>query len=306
VTVFAQLAVRPRVRILSIRPTVSVVAKLDAADRAQLPDSAFAYVDSRGRRRLPIHDAAHVRNALARFSQVRFDDERARDRARSRLLKAAKRFGIVPFGFITGQLEAERELARRGASVPLPSGFVTMLLTDIEGSTALLHHLGDGYGDLLDDVRSILRDTAERMTGRVVETRADEFFAAFESPGSALDTAVSVQRQLRQRQWPDGVEVRVRVGIHSGYPKLVDANYLGMAVHTAARVCAFAHGGQIVVTGDTREAAKGLTADGVRFRRLGEYRLRGLPAAISLHQVTAKGLITRFPRSRSAVELDLP
>jgi class 3 adenylate cyclase len=275
------------------------VAKLDGADRAKLPDSAFAYVDSRGERRLPIHDAPHVRNALARFSQVRFEDDQARDRARARLLRAAKRFGIVPVGFIAGQLEAERELARRGPLVTLPSGFVTMLLTDIEGSTALLDRLGDGYGELLDGVRVILRDTAVKLTGLVVETRADEFFAVFESPASAIDVAVSIQHQLQERRWPQGVEVRVRIGIHSGYPKLVTDNYIGMAVHTAARVCAAAHGGQILVTGDTREATKGLLSDGIRFRRLGEFRLRGLPAAVPLHQVTAKGLIGRFPSVRS-------
>ena len=281
------------------------MAKLDGVDRAKLPDSAFAYVDSRGERRLPIHDAPHVRNALARFSQVHFEDEQARDRARARLLRAAKRFGIVPVGFIAGQLEAERELARRGPLVTLPSGFVTMLLTDIEGSTALVERLGDGYGDLLEGVRTILRDTAVRLTGQVVETRADEFFAAFESPASALDVAVSVQHQLSEQRWPDSVSVRVRIGIHSGYPKLVDDNYIGMAVHTAARICAAAHGGQILTSGDTREAAKGLLSDGIRFRRLGEYRLRGLPAAVSLHQVAAKGLITRFPPPRSAVDVEM-
>jgi class 3 adenylate cyclase len=284
------------------------VAKLDGVDRAKLPDSAFAYVDSRGERRLPIHDAGHVRNALARFSQVHFENEEARDRARARLLKAAKRFGIVPVGFIAGQLEAERELARRGPLVTLPSGFVTMMLTDIEGSTALVDRLGDGYGDLLDDVRGILRETAEGHTGRVVETRADEFFAAFESPASALDVAVRIQHHLRERRWsagPEGVEVRVRIGIHSGYPKLVADNYIGMAIHTAARVCAAAHGGQILVSGDTREAAKGLLSDGIRFRRLGDYRLRGIPAAVSLHQVTAKGLITRFPPPRSVLDAEM-
>ena len=95
----------------------------------------------------------------------------------------------------------------------------------------------------------------------------------------------------------------MRIGIHSGYPKLADANYIGMAVHTAARVSAAAHGGQILASGDTREAAKGLAPDGVRFRRLGEYRLRGIPAPVALHQVTAKGLGTRFPPPRSAVDV---
>jgi sigma-B regulation protein RsbU (phosphoserine phosphatase) len=82
--------------------------RLTASERADLPDSAFAYIDARGRRRLPIHDAAHVRNALARFNQVAFEDEAARERARKRLLKAAKKHGIVPVGFITGQLQSER------------------------------------------------------------------------------------------------------------------------------------------------------------------------------------------------------
>jgi class 3 adenylate cyclase len=281
------------------------VARLDAANRAKLPNSAFAYVDSRGVRRLPIHDPAHVRNALARFGQVRFEDDQVRDRARARLLKAAKRYGIVPVGFITGQFESEREIGRLGAGepVPLPSGFVTMLLTDIESSTTLLHRLGDGYAELLADVRTILQDTSRRMHGSVVETRADEFFAAYESPGAALETAVTVQRELRGRRWADDLEVRVRIGIHSGYPKLADANYIGMAVHTAARVVAAAHGGQIIVSGDTREAAKGLSPDGVRFRRLGEYRLRGIPTPVALHQVTAKGLGGRFPPPRSAVDV---
>src|SRR5215208_7430812 len=118
--------------------------RLGSKERAQLPDSAFAYVDSLGHRRLPIHDASHVRNALARFSQVAFEDEGARDRARNRLLRAAKKHGIMPFGFITAQLQPQRKL---------PTGNVTFLLTDIEGSTNLLASLGDQYARLLAEVR---------------------------------------------------------------------------------------------------------------------------------------------------------
>src|SRR5829696_7500370 len=120
---------------------------LRAKERAQLPDSAFAYIDSHGARRLPIHDAAHVRNALARFSQVAFEDDEARDRARSRLLRAAKKHGIMPIGFISSQLQPERKL---------PEGQVTFLLTDIERSTELLGHLGDRYAALLADVRRLV------------------------------------------------------------------------------------------------------------------------------------------------------
>src|ERR1700741_4105928 len=93
------------------------MSRLVASKRARLPASAFAYVDSRGRRRLPIHDEAHVRNALARFSQVGFEDDAARERTRTRLLNAAKKYGIVPVGFITGQLESERSNATAGRLV---------------------------------------------------------------------------------------------------------------------------------------------------------------------------------------------
>ena len=95
------------------------MARLDSSKRANLPNTAFAYVDASGRRRLPIHDEAHVRNALARFGQVVFEDEAAREVARKRLLNAAKRYKIVPVGFITGQLESERELGRRRAREPV-------------------------------------------------------------------------------------------------------------------------------------------------------------------------------------------
>jgi class 3 adenylate cyclase len=274
------------------------MAQLGSTERAKLPDSAFAYVDSHGRRRLPIHDAGHVRNALARFSQVAFEDDAARDRARKRLLNAAKKFKIVPVGFITNQLQSERELARRGDEPVLPSGFVTMLLTDIEGSTALVHRLGDHYGELLERVRALLRDTAVVSHGHVVETRADEFFAVFEQPAAALSTALTVQRQLREWASAGDEDVRVRVGIHSGYPRLAKANYIGMAVHAAARICSASHGGQIVVSGDFRTAVGVPLPSGTRLRKLGTYALRGLPDEVELYQVVANGLPTRFPPLR--------
>jgi class 3 adenylate cyclase len=278
------------------------MARLESTERARLPASAFAYVDAKGRRRLPIHDEAHVRNALARFGQVRFEDERAREKARTRLLKAARRYGIVPVGFISGQLESERELGRRRANEPahLPAGFVTMLMTDVEGSTALVHRLGDRYHELITEVWKILRATAEGGDGHVVETRADEFFGVFEKPASAVTAAVALQRELRGRTWGDGVDVRLRVGLHSGHPTRSAPNYIGIAVNTAARVCAAAHGGQVLVSGDTREACRGSNPPGVRFLDLGPYRLRGLPEPVRLCQVAAKGLRARFPAPRGA------
>jgi class 3 adenylate cyclase len=275
------------------------MATLGSAQRAKLPDSAFAYIDAKGNRRLPIYDESHVRNALARFNQVAFDDEQARDRARTRLLKAAKKYGIVPVGFISGQLRSVRELGRAGEPVQLPSGFVTMLMTDIEGSTELVQQLEERYRELIDEVRTILRSSATKADGRVVETRADEFFAVFESPLAALTTAMLIQNEFHTRSWADGLEVRVRVGIHCGYPTLNEANYIGLPVHIAARICAAAHGGQIIVSGDTRTALKGSIPEGVRFKNLGQHRLRGIRDEVALFQIAAKGLVSRFPPLRT-------
>jgi len=384
------------------------MSRLVASKRARLPASAFAYVDSRGRRRLPIHDEAHVRNALARFSQVGFEDDAARERTRTRLLNAAKKYGIVPVGFITGQLESERSNATAGrlvielgrqrapgeleqrlrsvlrdptlavlhwsdssgayldgtgkpvplpaegagrgvtllerqgrpmtalvhapavlddprlaetvlaavrfvvekellhgqiqatstAAAALPTGFVTLLMSDIESSTGLLRRLGDRYGDLLNDLRGILRAAVLRASGREIDARADEYFAVFERAPAAIEAAVAVQRALGKRAWPDEVQVRVRMGIHSGRPTLTDVGYIGLAVHTTARVCAAAHGGQIVVSSRTRGAVGSPGPAGIRFRTLGRYRLPNLPALETLFQVQAKGLRGAFPKPR--------
>jgi len=274
------------------------MARLSAAERAALPDRAFAYVDARGRRRLPIFDAAHVRNALARFNQVDFEDDRARDEARRRLLRAAQKFRIVPVGFISSQLRTERELGASGREPAVPTGFVTLLMTDIEGSTELLHRLGDAYGELLSDVRRVQRSAAEHEGGCVVEARADEFFAAFESPRSALEAAIGAQRRLGGRSWPHDLCVRVRMGMHAGYPTVRDANYIGMAVHTTARIADAAHGGQIVISGDTRTALTDMVPVDVGFTALGRHRLRGIPDEQQLFQVTAPELARRFPPLR--------
>lgn len=242
-------------------------------------------------------DAAHVRNALARFDQVDFESDAARELARLRLLRAAKRFRIVPIGFISNQIRSERQLDRTPPD--LPTGFVTMLMTDIEGSTGHLERLGDGYEQLLDLVRSVQRTSTEQVGGFVVETRADEFFAAFQSPAAGLDAAITAQRSLAEHRWPDGIEVRIRSGIHAGYPTVSAANYIGMAVHATARICSLAHGGQIVVSGDMRMALTDMMPPGVRLRGLGTHRLRGIPEPTALYQVLAEGLPTRFAPIRT-------
>src|SRR5712691_1651631 len=175
---------------------------------------------------------------------------------------------------------------------------VTLVMTDIESSTVLLRRLGDRYGDFLNEVRAILREAVLRGSGREIDARADEFFAVFEGAGAAIEAAVAIQRELGSRAWTHGLEVRVRVGIHSGEPTLTDVGYIGLPVHTAARVCSAAHGGQIVVSAATRVAIGTAAPSGIRFRSLGRHRLAGLPEAETLFQLQARGLRVDFPKPR--------
>jgi class 3 adenylate cyclase len=265
---------------------------LRAKERAQLPDSAFAYIDSHGRRRLPIHDASHVRNALSRFNQVAFEDDAARDRARSRLLRAAKKHGIMPIGFISAQLQPQ---------LKLPRGVVTFLLTDIEGSTELLARLGDQYAGLLADVRRVVRAAVRRADGHVVSARGDDVFAVFERAPSALEAALSIQRSMREGAWPQGSSVRLRIGLHRGRPELTDTGYVGLSVHAAARICFAAHGEQIVMSAAVREAVLRSPLEGVILRSLGSWGFRGLPEPLEIFQADTADSPDEFPPLRSAV-----
>ncbi|HEV2034750.1 MAG TPA: adenylate/guanylate cyclase domain-containing protein [Candidatus Dormibacteraeota bacterium] len=279
------------------------MTQLGSKARDQLPNSAFAYVDSQGRRRLPINDEGHVRNALSRFNQTAFEDDAARDRARTRLLKAAKKYGIVPVGFMTGQLRNVRirgESEARASEVrTLPTGFVTFLLADVEDSTGLVRRLGDGYSGLLADLRRLLRAAVRASGGREVDARADELFAVFKHAPAALNAALVIQRKTLARAWPTETQVKVRVGLHSGRPTLTDTGYVGLSVHTAARICFAGHGGQIVLSRAAREAVEGHQPVGVGFRDLGLHPLQGLPAPEALFQVEAADLPVDFPAPRT-------
>lgn len=270
------------------------MAKLSASERAKLPDSAFAYIDSAGKRRLPINDESHVRNALSRFARVKFENDAAREKARTRLLNAAKRYGIVPVGFITGQIESER---RRSTGADLPSGMVTLLFTDIEGSTGLVDQLGDQYEQVLGAVRDVIGKAVAEAGGREVEVRADEYFAVFEEVEPAIEAALAFQRSLGPRPWPGNAKVRVRAGIHTGEITMTSSGYVGLPVNEASRLCAAGHGGQILVTGETLEATERAEL-GIEVRDLGRHQLRGLPAATEIHQIEADGLASEFPPLR--------
>ena len=171
-------------------------------------------------------------------------------------------------------------------------------MTDIEGSTNLLQRLGDRYAALLADVRAIIRSSVHHSGGREVDARADEFFAAFDRAPAALETAVAVERTVQGRTWPDGVDVRLRTGLHSGRATLTDTGYVGLAVNTVARICSAAHGGQILLSAATRDAVGRSRPTGIRFKGLGSHRLRGLREPQALFQVVSANLRTQFPPLR--------
>jgi class 3 adenylate cyclase len=261
------------------------MASLSARERAKLPASAFAYVDSRGRRLLPIHDEAHVRNALARFNRIEFEDEAARDRARSRLLKAAKRYKILPVGFIDGQLRPESRL---------PTGQVTLVFIDVENSTRHLSDLGERYGPMLTLLRRLVRNAVRRAGGHEVDARADEYFAVFGSAGDALNAVRAARRAIDEAAWPDAREVRVRIGIHAGRPTLTATGYVGIAVNTTARICALASGGQVLVSRQARALLDEETA--AELRSVGTHKLRGIPDEVELFELPDIGSSARAAR----------
>lgn len=376
------------------------MAQLSAAERSKLPDSAFAYVDSKGNRRLPINDASHVRNALARFGQVAFESDEARQRARQKLLAAAKRHGIVPLGFIEAELRTERhqsaaarvvveaskigsvgelqvqlrsalgddsllvlrlvgdewvdvtgaatvlprassrvtqldshgrpavalvhdpktlrdpdlrdavegavrfvverqrideEMAvRRTASDRLPTGVVALLFADLEGSTELLTQLGDRYARVLERFRRFVSQEARSQGGHVVDMTGDEAFLAFADAAAAVAAGIGIQQKMAAARWPEGLEVRTRIGVHVGPVTLTEGGYVGLTVNGASRIMSLGHGGQILVS----RAVAGVVG-GIEFVSLGSYRLKGVRESMEVFQVRAEGLAEPFPPLRS-------
>jgi DNA-binding NarL/FixJ family response regulator/class 3 adenylate cyclase len=174
----------------------------------------------------------------------------------------------------------------------LPEGTVTLLFTDVEESTKLVHELGDAYAGVLADHRRLVRDAVAAAGGYEVDSRGDEFFLAFRTAGDAATAAVTLQRSLAEHDWPAGVEVRVRAGLHTGCPTIRDGAYFGIDVHRAARICQAGHGGQVLISAATREELDG----DFQLEDLGEHELPGLPAPEQIFQLNVPGLPTRFPQ----------
>jgi len=173
-----------------------------------------------------------------------------------------------------------------------PSGTVTLLFSDIEGSTRLLQRTGgDAYANLLAEHRRLLAEAFDRHNGFHVGGEGDSFFVAFASADDAAAAAVEAQRALARHAWPEGTEVRVRIGLHSGEPRVIGDDYVGLDVHQAARVMAAGHGGQVLLTDVTRA----LLHERFEVRDLGDHRLKDLAGSQRLYQLHVDGVPAEFP-----------
>ena len=181
----------------------------------------------------------------------------------------------------------------------LPTGTVTYLFTDIEGSTRLLQQLKNAYADVLVECRRLIRTAVQEGSGQEVDTEGDAVFAAFPSAREALLTAVTAQRRILRHPWPDVAAVRVRMGLHTGEARIVEAGYVGMDVHRAARICEAAHGGQILLSDTIAALVTKDLPEGVSLRDLGEHRLKDLAHAHRLFQAMTPDLPSDFPPLRS-------
>jgi class 3 adenylate cyclase len=177
----------------------------------------------------------------------------------------------------------------------LPSGTVTFLFSDVEGSTRLLRRLGGRYGEVLAEHQRLLRAAFDERDGREVHIEGDGFFVAFARASDAIAAAVSAQRSLAAQRWPEGVEVRVRMGVHTGEAEVRQDDYVGLDVHRAARICSAGHGGQVLISRSTRELVGDELPGGVALRDLGEHRLKDLDRPEHLFQLVVGGLPADFP-----------
>jgi YVTN family beta-propeller protein len=193
-------------------------------------------------------------------------------------------------------LELETGAPPTGVDQSIPRGTVTFLFSDIEGSTRLLKELGPLYGDALSDHQRIMRAAFSAHGGSEVDTQGDSFFVAFGRAKDAVAAAVDAQRDLAAHAWPGGGAVKVRMGLHTGEPRVGGDRYVGLGVHKAARIASAGHGGQVLLSRTTRELVEDELPTGVTVRDLGERRLKDLDRPERLSQLVIEGLQSDFAR----------
>lgn len=177
----------------------------------------------------------------------------------------------------------------------LPTGTVTFLFTDIEGSTRLVQSLGSRWRAVLETHEGLIRRAIAGTGGVVVRTEGDAVFAAFADAGAGVNAAIAAQRALTEHPWDEDAVIRVRMGLHSGVGEPGGSDYVGIDVHRAARVAATGHGGQIVISEATAALVERLLPDGAELVDLGKHRLKDLGEAETLFQVSVPGLPAQFP-----------
>ena len=181
----------------------------------------------------------------------------------------------------------------------LPSGTVTFLFSDIEGSTQLLRRLGPAYAGALAEHQEIVRAAVTAHHGREVDTQGDSFFIAFRRGKDAVSAAVAIQRDLAAHVWPEHGEIKVRIGLHTGEPQVGEDRYVGMGVNKAARIGAAGHGGQVLLSRTTRDLVEDELPPGVTVRDLGDRRLKDIERPEHLFQLVIEGLPSEFGRLKT-------
>ncbi|HEX2153042.1 MAG TPA: adenylate/guanylate cyclase domain-containing protein [Acidimicrobiia bacterium] len=193
-------------------------------------------------------------------------------------------------------------------SSTLPTGTVTFLFTDIEGSTRLVQATGDAWLELLERHNRLLRSAIEEHGGTVVKTEGDGFFAVFGAADEALAAAADAQRELRRQGWPADAPIRVRMGLHTGHGTIGGDDYVGLDVHRAARIAGTGHGGQTVLSEATAVLAENSLPQGLTLRDAGKHRLKDLTQPETLFELVIDGIDETFPplRTLDAVPNNLP
>ena len=183
----------------------------------------------------------------------------------------------------------------------LPSGTVTFLFTDVEGSTALLRRLRDRYADVLADHQRLLRGAFGEAGGTEIDSQGDSLFFCFRRARDAVEAAVAGQRALAGHAWPEDGAVRVRMGVHTGEASLTAQQYHGLAVHRARRICDTGHGGQILLSQTCRTLLEDEEAEheNLELLELGTHRLKDFDRPVVLYQVVAPDLPAEFPPIRA-------
>ena len=195
----------------------------------------------------------------------------------------------------------ERQILNQDTALELsedgqpPAGTVTLLFTDIEGSTSHLRELGEGYADVLTTHRRLLREAFARHHGSEIDNQGDAFFVAFASARDAVRAALAAQLARAAERWPQDCALRARMGIHTCEARRTGEGYVGIGVNRAARICAAGHGGQVLVSHTTRELLAEEPLDDVALRALGAHRLKDLTQPETLFQLVAEGLDDEFP-----------